>query len=1012
MRKIDVFKREVIITLFLFLSVHFAALAQTVTVTGKVTEPSGATLPGVNIVIAGTTQGTITDIDGNYRIDAPANGRLTFNFVGFSTRNVDINNRSVIDVVLEEDLLRLDEVVVVGYGVQRKSDITGAITSVDVNRLRDVPAASITRALQGKAAGVEIQSTSTRPGGGSMIRIRGNRSLTASNDPLIVVDGIPFSGNLSDIAADDIASIEVLKDASATVIYGSRGANGVIIIETKRGKSGDVQVTYNGYHGVTTVARKYDVYSAEEFVRLREAAGYTNYLMDEREALLTGREVDWQDLIYQNGITANHELGFSGGTETSQYAFSLGFFDESGVLPDMAYNRYNMRAAIDQKLGDRFKVGFTTMNSYAITDGEGANPMWSLVSMSPLARAYNVDGTMKEQPVYDTYETYNPLTLRDHNRWGERRRRVASFNSFYGEVNLMEGLKYRANIGLDFSQDKYNNFYASNTPMRDGAVNQARVQNSDNLSWTIENLLIYDKTINNVHRLNLTGMYSAQENVYTSSRFQAEGIPVDYIQYNNFFLAETVTAHRDNNNYSSWGLISYMGRINYAYRDKYLVTVSGRLDGSSRLTSGNKWHSYPAVALGWNIINEPFMQNLDFVTNLKVRAGYGQTSNTAIDPYRTLGGLTQNKYNFGDQGVRGYYVSTLPNKTLGWEYTTQTNVGIDFAFINGRISGSVDAYLQETNDLLLGKRLPASQGVPGTFIENVGKTENRGLEFVLNGSVIRPSARDGFGWDVSANLFLNRDKIVALQDPSIKQDVGNGWFVGHSQSAIYDYVKLGIWQLDEAVEAAQYGRRPGDIKIKDVNDDGQITPADRQIIGDGVPDFQGGFTNTFYYKGFDFSVVGYYRVGGTIVSTLHMPNDYINRLNGRANGIKVDYWTPQNPANDMPRPDVNFDASYSSTLGYFDGSFLKIRSINLGYDVPKSMIGFLGNSGSVRLYTSVVDPFIFFSPYLDAGGVDPEPNALNASTISGGEGVPQRTPKIGLNTPPTTKFIFGINVKF
>lgn len=994
---------------------------QTRRITGTIRDEDGNPMPGVSVVVKGTTTGIISDLDGRYALNVPTDARtLVFSFVGMESQEIEIRGRTQIDVEMKESLIGIDEVVVVGYGVQRKSDITGSITSVDVEKLRDVPSASISKSLQGKAAGVEIQNTSTRPGGSTQIRIRGNRSLSASNDPLIVLDGIPFSGSLNDISSDDIASIEVLKDASATVIYGSRGSNGVIIITTKRGTPGKLKVNYNGYYGITTVAREYDVYNAEEFVNLRSAANYTDYLPGEKESMLLGRETDWQDLVYQDGSTDNHEITLSGGTETSQYAITGGYYRETGVLPEMAFKRYNLRVAIDQAIGKYVKIGLTTMSSYGITDGQSANPMWSLISLSPLSVPYNEDGTLNERPAYPTEETYNPLTLSDHSRWKEQNRRYATFNTFYGEVRILEGLKYRLNLGVDFSDNKYNNYYGSNTPFKNGAQNTARVENSDNKSYTIENLVTYDKTFAEKHRLSFTGMFSVQESTSTGSQFDATNVPVDYIQYHNMDLAEVVDATSDNNYYSKWSLMSYMGRINYAYKDRYMLTVTGRADGSSRLAPGNKWHYYPAAAVGWNIVNEPFMKNVNVVSNLKLRFGYGQTSNTAINPYSTLGGLSGSVYNFGEDGVKGYYVSTLPNSELGWEYTKTTNIGLDFALFEGRLSGSVDAYKQKTDDLLLGKKLPASQGVPGAYTENVGETENKGLEVVLNGIVVNPKKKGDFSFEVNANLFLNREKIVALQDPGIPQDVGNGWFVGEPSSAIYDYVKLGIWQLGEEEEAAVYGRKPGDIKLQDFagggengdEPDGKITDADRKVLGSSEPDFQGGFTFTFAWKGLDLSVVSYFRKGGMIASTLHMPNDYLNRLDGRRNGIQVDYWTPENPTNDMPSPNVTIDASRTNVLGYFSGSFLKIRSINLGYNIPKRYTSsFLGSASGIRVYGSVVDPFILFSDYVDKGGVDPEPNSKGENANASVD-IPDRTLTVGLNTPPTTKFIFGVNIKF
>src|SRR5690554_3723875 len=859
MMKIILFKKKIYGILLLLLSLNLGVMAQNITVKGKVTDQMGNTLPSVSVIVYGTTHGTITDIEGNYTLEAPADGTLQYNFLGYAIQRVPVNNRQIIDVVLQEDLLRLDEVVVVGYGVQRKSDITGAITSVDVGSIRDVAASSITKSLQGKTAGVEIQNIGAKPGSNTQIRIRGNRSLTASNDPLLIVDGIPYSGNLSDIASDDVESLEILKDASATVIYGSRGANGVIIVTTKRGKSGKPKITYNGYAGVSNVSKKYDVYNGEEFIKLRDVAGFTAWSQTEIESMMTGRETDWQDIGYQSGVVTNHEVGVNGGSEETQYSFSLGYYDESYVITQMGYERYNTRLSIDQKIGNHVKAGISTMNSLSITDAESADPTWSLVSLSPLAVPYKKDGSLIEQPTYGTDDTYSPLTLQDKSRWGEQRRKFTSFNTayllvdiwngiqyklnagldfrtekynrFYGSdisfqngalneaqlqnldnlswrseehtselqsrphlvcrllleksddhrdlhsfptrrssdlftsfntayllVDIWNGIQYKLNAGLDFRTEKYNRFYGSDISFQNGALNEAQLQNLDNLSWTVENMILWEKSFG-PHRLNFTGMQSAQKSTSTSSRFSATDVAADYLQYNNFFLSDVVQATSGNNYFSEWSLLSYMARLNYVYDDRYLVTLTGRMDGSSRLAKGNKWHSYPAVAVAWNIYNESFLEDADFLSQLKLRLGYGQTSNTSINPYRTLGGLTSVKYSYGDTGVSGYYVSTLPNPNLGWEYTTSYNLGLDFGFFNGRLTGSVDAYLQQTNDLLLGKSLPYTTGVTGSFLENIGETENRGLEFVVNGNILSGRTTGGFKWDVNANIFLNREKI-------------------------------------------------------------------------------------------------------------------------------------------------------------------------------------------------------------------------------------------------------------
>ncbi len=1002
-------------------------IAQQRVVSGLVTERDGTPLPSVSIMEKGTMNGVLSDATGKYSITITTpEPVLIFSFVGYETQEVAVDSRNVVNVTMVTSTIGLEEIVVVGYGTVRKSDITGSITSVDVDKIRDVPAATVVKALQGKTAGVEIQNIGRQPGAGSQIRIRGSRSLSGSNDPLIIVDGIPFGGNLNDIASDDIAALEVLKDASATAIYGSRGSNGVIIINTRKGESGAIRVSYNGYFGLNTAARQYDLFSAEEFIKLRTVANYTNYMPDETESMLLGRETDWQGLMYQTGQTHSHELGFSGGSENFQYSLSGGFYNETGIIPVIEYSRYNLRLALDQQIGKRFRIGVTSMNSLSNTTGNDATRMmWAIYSLSPLMVPYETDGTVNKQPAFDTDYTYNPLTFLDQTLWGDTNRRHTSFNTMYLEVDLFEGLKYRANLGYDLGTGKYGSYHGKDTEMRQGSESTGQLSNTETSSYTIENMLIYDKTFGK-HRLGLTAMQSVQESTNTESSFTGTTLAADYIQWNNFRLFEVVDATADNttrreyhNYYNNWTLASFMGRINYSFLDRYLITLTARSDGSSRLAEGKKWHSYPALALAWKIKEESFLRESSTISTLKLRAGYGQTANTSIDPYRTLGGMSGTVYNFGDRGVNGYYVSTLPNIDLTWEYTKQTNIGLDFGFIKDRINGSVDVYFQQTDGVLLGVSLPPSQGVPGSFLKNIGATENKGLEVVLNGVILSPTSEKGLSWELNTNVFLNREKITALQDTSVKQDIGNGWFVGYPSSAIYDYVKLGIWQLGEEVEAATYGAKPGDIKLEDLDPDGdgplepdgKIDDKDRKVIGSSQPKLMGGFTSTWGWRGFDLSIVGYFRVGGMIASTLHMPNNYWNRLDGRRGQIKVDYWSPDNPTNDMPKPDMSINAARTNVLGYFDGSFLKVRSINLGYNINKKYTQWLGINSGIRLYASVTDPFIFFSPYIKAGGLDPEPTN-NASSDNSALSMPNRMLVVGTGIPPVRKYVFGLNVKF
>ena len=1004
-------------------------------VEGRVTDlATEEGLPGVNILVKGTGSGTITDVEGNYSLQVPGSDAvLVFSSVGYESYEVAVGNQTQLNIELAPDLQTLSEIVVVGYGTQKKSDVTGAIAQVSGESLREVPTANFSQALQGRTAGVEVTTTSSRPGGDAQIRIRGSRSLTGSNDPLIVLDGIPFNGSINDINVNDIASVNVLKDASSTAIYGSRGSNGVIIITTKRGQTGEPELFYNGYYGPTTAIGKYDVMNGEEFADLRQAAseGGTTFTFtpDEEANLAAGRSTDWQDLLYQSGFMTDHNIGTRGGTESTQYYLSAGYFKQTTVLPGQAFTRYSITGTVDQEINDRIKIGLNTMNQFNINDGENISLMFPLLTLSPLYSPYNDDGTINTYPAEFSAnpETINPLLINRENEWKQQRRRLRTFNSLYGEVDILDGLKYRLNVGLDLFQDNYGTYSGSNTPFRNGSVNQADIENTNSWSYTIENLLTYEKTFAEDHQLSLTGLYSIQEIEQYRSAARAQDLPADYTYYYNLGLANTTSVPSDAglNYYSKSAILSYMGRANYSYADRYLLTVSYRADGSSRLAPGNKWFYYPAAALGWNISNEPFVGGLGDVADLKLRVGYGVTSNQAVDPYASLGSLTAEPYNFGETGIYGYYVNQLPNAGLSWEFTTTTNVGLDYGFLQGRISGSLELYQQKTEDILQSVSLPPTSGV-SSVVKNVGESQNRGIEFSLSSlNVVDNTSAGGFTWSTDFNFYLNRGEITFLAG-GVDRNINNGWFVGQPIGVIYDYEKVGIVQTGDEVPD---GFEPGEIKIRDQitvdtnNDgvpdatDGIIDAEDRVVLGSPQPKWAGGMTNSFSYKGFDLSFVLFWKVGGTLVSTFYQANQSnpINSLEGRRNGPDVDYWTPNNPTNAYPQPGTGQQPDYGSTLGYFDASFLKVRSINLGYDLPPAWFGESGIS-SLRVYVRAQNPFrALFSPFVREGGLDPEPTqSLNAgdNTTTNTPGFGEGSLLVGFDTPPTRAILFGVNLKF
>ena len=1009
--------------LFLFVFIPAFAFSQDalVTITGTVKDATGEEQVGVIVSEIGTGRGAATDIDGKFSLNVSPNAKIKVSLLGYATQEFSVAGKTStpFEIILVEDTKLLGEVVVVGYGTQRRSDVTGAIASIQSNVLKEIPAANMSQALQGRVAGVNISQTSTRPGASPQIRIRGNRSLLADNDPLIVLDGIPFAGTLGDISPSDIKSIDILKDASASAIYGSRAANGVILVSTFRGTTGAAKVTYSGSYGIKTVAEKYEVFSADEFVQLREVAGYSQYLPQEREMMAAGRSTDWQDLMYKDGYVTDHNLNVSAGNDKGQYSLGLGYYDETTVLPGQEYKRFSARLSMDQELSKYVKIGLSTQNNYSVTGGEGASLMYQMLTMSPIAPAYNEDGSIFDQPVFPTDDYYNPLLVNKKDSWVQNRTRFTTFNSLYGEIKFTDFLKWRTNVGLTYTQNNYGHFNSSKTPFRNGNPSEARVTFQPSTSWTIENLLYFDKTFADKHKINAAAMFSAEENETNQFRADALDMMADFMLYYNLgYYKEgsgSISVPASGQWYNKRALQSFMGRVNYAYENRYMATATIRRDGSSVLAPGHKWKTYFAFSGGWNITNEEFLMNNEFVNSLKLRAGFGQTASQAISPYQTLGSLSQNKYNFGNENAFGYYVTNLANPALTWEPTDTWNVGLDFGILDSRITGSIEWYKQNSYNLLYDKALPSSTGVSGRVVVNEGETENTGMEFSLSAEIIRPATPKGFSWTVDGNLSFNRNKVLALSDGH-KIDEGRGFFVGHPINVIYNYEKIGIWQLNESGEAASYGFRPGQVKLLDYNNDGKIDASDRHIYGQLDPDFEGGISSRMSYNNFDFTVIGFFRVGGTLISQIHQGNSYINMLQGRRNQIKVDYWTPWNPTNEYPMPDGSNDqpaGNYGSTLGFYDAGFMKIRSMSLGYNFDSSITEKLG-IGSLRIYATAQNPFVFFSDYMKkGGGVDPEGTNTGSSGYTGGNGgVQSRQIVAGLNTPPTRSFIFGLNVTF
>ncbi|MBR3530052.1 MAG: TonB-dependent receptor [Bacteroidaceae bacterium] len=1030
-----------LVLLFLLCLFPLGALAQSV-VKGTVKDEVGEPVIAAAIRVIGTQTGCVTDVNGQFSIETQRNAQLEVSCIGYVTQRVNVQGRQNIIITLVEDNTTLNDVVVIGYGTQRREAVTGSVVNVGGEQLNQIAATNAAQALQGRVAGVLMTQTSSKPGAEMQIRIRGQRSLSASNDPLIVLDGIPFMGQLSDINPTDIKSMDILKDASATAIYGSRGANGVIIITTEKGAMGSpAKVTYNGYVSFKKVFHKYPMMDGPTFSKFRKYANLYKNSEDESDDTNT----DWQDLYYQTGVGHSHDVSVAGGTNGGSYSFGAGYYHDESVVPTEGYDRVSVRGNFDQKVGKWFRFGLTTNNSYRMT--EGVNDMYGILSKSPLASPYDKDGNLKRYvalPADDQAVVTKETVKRDKNVWLNENKGIGSYNTFFGEVTCpwMEGLSYRINVGLNFRSSKGGNFTGTGVNNKDpNAVNGGGISENQTRNWTVENLINFDRTFADVHNINVVGMYSAEQTTYESTGASAQNIPADYFQY---YALDKATGQSNLNNYNYWqsGLISWMGRVMYSYDNKYMLSLALRSDASSRLAKGHQWHTYPAISAGWNIARESFMENLTWIDNLKLRIGYGETSNQSINPYSTLGGLAVRNYNFGNgtNYKAGYYVNALPNPELGWEFSKTWNFGLDFSFFNGRLSGSIEYYTQKTNDILLDVSMPSTSGV-SSYTGNIGNTENKGFEFTLNGIII--DNKNGWHWDAGINLYANRNKLTKLtgaldENGNPAPDEANRWFVGHPIDVIYDYEYDGLWNAEDVYEVTdkdgnkttnfailEPGGNLGMIKVKyndDVLDENgvptrEIGAKDRRIMS-MEPKLLGGFHTTVGYKGFDLTMIGAFQIGGKLISAIHSSNGYLNMLTGRRGQIDVDYWTEDNTGAKYPKPGgitSSDNPKYGSTLGYFDAGYLKIRAITLGYNFTNlRAIKDFGIS-RLRLYATVQNPFVLFSPFNNESGLDPETNSWaneNTAVAYGEYSGKHRMPIVGYNTPSTRNFMIGVNVTF
>lgn len=990
-------------------------LAQERVVTGTVTDDQGAKMPGVNVIVKGTTQGSVTDAQGSFTLSAPADATLVFTFVGFKTREMPVGDRTQIDLAMESDLTSLEEVVVIGYGTQKRSDLTGAVGSVSEDKLKERPASSLNQALSGKVPGVQVNNNSGRPGGRSNVRIRGFSSINSSNNPLYVVDGIQlpqgtkdqFSNAIDYINPNDVVSIEVLKDASSTAIYGARGANGVILITTRRGKSGEGKVTYDVDFSVPTVGpNKREVLNAQQYLDTEDlawrnmekfdpagwAAGKWAYLnpalrrTDPRVFDASGKplyDTDWLKETTQSRVSQNHQLGFSGGNERTNYSVSLGYRNDIGYVKTSYLTRYSGRFTIDDQIKKWLKIGGTLSynnqeeNLVDINDAVARQ----IVEDFPFMPVQYPDGTYANNRDYPYAEgTYSSMSRLMGRKYILDTQTL--LGSLFTDITLAKGLTFRSMLGTNIVTQENNESSAST--LSSSGIATAATSNSKESFWSFENYLTYNKTFNNIHAFTGLAGISWQETNYFIIDQGSRNFPSDYFTFNN------MGAGSDNrtvfSNAQRQALSSYFGRINYSLMGKYLLTVTGRADGSSKFGENNKFAFFPSAALAWRVSDESFLASNNVISNLKLRTSYGITGNSEIPPYSALS-LLGSGYRavWNDAAVGGTGLNRLANPDLRWEKTAQSDIGVELGLFKNRLMIEADLYYRKTTDMLLDAPVPQSTGY-AIIRKNVGSMENKGFEFSLTSVNIQSN---NFTWTTTFNISFNRNKVLSLATPSDIFNVGGPNFtnptniirVGEPVGSFWGLVRLGTWGTAEADEAAKFvsyrnGLKilPGDIKYLDVNGDYAITDADRMIIGNGSPKAWGAFTNTVNYKNLDLTLELQYSYGNDIMDmNLHPSEDRQALANSYTSVLNA--WTPENQ-NTMIAQIRDTRAGYVTNVDSHwikDGSFIRGRNLLLGYTFPSAVLEKI-KMNKLRIYTSVQNFFLIVDKELYG---DPEITPTN-----------------------------------
>lgn len=984
--------------------------------TGVITDETNEPIIGANVLVKGTALGTITDMDGKFTLEVPFDAVLQVSYIGYTTKEVAVGNQSSIHITLTEDSRAIDEVVVIGYGSVKKSNLTGAVSSIKTTELQQTPITSIDQGLVGRASGVQVTQTSGMPGAVASIRVRGSSSLQGGNEPLYVIDGFPvYSGSgfgetggknqmsgLATVNPGDIESIEILKDASATAIYGARAANGVVLVTTKSGKKGRDIVTFESSWGIQSVAKKIEVMDAQEYAALINEAyvndGLTPYYDATQLAEIArlGKGTDWQDELFRTALTQSYQLSFSGGDEKTSYAISGGYFDQEGVIINSDFKRYSLRLNLDRQLSKTFKVGTHMSGSHTIsksppTDvGDRLGVITGAMKMNPIQPVYeneetgeytqmNIPGLLIANPVATAKEQiYNNATTR-------------ILGDVYAEWEFLPDLKAKVSIGTDIMYLKGNHYTPSNIYQSNGEAT-ATINVNRSINWLNENILTWNKTINDIHDLNVLGGFTIQRNNVETVKASAKGFVNDVMTYNNLGSASTYLA--PGSTATQWSIISYLARVNYSLYDKYLFSVNARVDGSSRFGDNNKYGFFPSGSFAWRLSEEEFMESArSVINNLKIRTSYGLTGNTEIGVYESLATLGNNSWTIGNGLVSGFYPNRIPNPDLKWEKTGQFDIGFDVGFIDNRFRITADYYRKKTTDLLYNVAIPNASGY-SSMLKNIGSVENKGFELSLESDNITTRA---FNWTTAFNISFNRNKVLELGGEEYKEmDEGDGHLktgsirrliVGKPIGVFYGYRFDGIFQNEAECAEQTSSASPigvGLRRYKDLNGDGIVDANnDREVLGDSNPKFFGGLTNTFSYKGVELNVFLQYSYGNKIFNYNAME---LEAPTGGQNVYKdlVNRWSPTNPSNEYPKASTNRNLLVSDRF-VEDGSFLKLKTLSLSYSFPNLKFKHIGG---LRVYVTGQN----LLTWTNYRGYDPEVSYRGASTLEAGEdfgGYPQ-----------------------